>query len=127
MLENKYQVKAYLEIVHAQFFSHNIYERCLKLTEMGISQGVHALLKEADHLNHQVTIIVLQAERKNTRKNYGYGWSPKLAEAGQEVTFWKNCVRCFRQGVHPTTQNVTTYMQKVWHTEPEEGTEILPK
>jgi len=57
---------------------------------MGLSQGVHALQKEADHLDHQVTIIVLQAERKTTRKVFGYGWSPKLVEAGQEVTFWKN-------------------------------------
>ena len=67
--KNKEQVKAYLEIVHAQFLAHNIYARCLKLTEMGLSLGVHALHKEADHLNsHQVTIIVLQAERKTTRR-----------------------------------------------------------
>ena len=75
--KNKEQVKAYLEIVHAQFLAHNIYARCLKLTEMGLSQGVHALQKGADHLDHQVTIIVLQAERKTTRKKIGYGWSPK--------------------------------------------------
>jgi hypothetical protein len=71
----------------------------------GYLRGSTALQKEADHLDHQVTIIVvLQAERKNTRKNFGYGWSPKLAKAGQEITFWKNCVRCFKQGVRPATQ-----------------------
>ena len=113
--KNKEQVKAYLEIVHAQFLAHNIYARCLKLTEMGLSQGVHALQKGADHLDHQVTIIVLQAERKTTRK--------KLDMDGL-----RNWLRreVLSTGSTSCNSNVATYIQKFWHTEPEEGTEILP-
>ena len=52
-------------------------------------------------IDNQVTTAVLKTERQVSIKAHGYAWSPKLAEAGQRVTFWRNCLRMVKDGVDP--------------------------
>ena len=96
--KNKDQVKVYLKLVKKQLTAHNIFERCRKLKESAPHMQVQAIKRELDSIYTQVTIAVLHAERMTSRVNFGRGWSPQLAKAGKEVTFWKNCLRCHKKG-----------------------------
>jgi hypothetical protein len=50
----------------------------------------------ADSINFQITCATLRAEKDTYQKCYGYPWSPALAEAGRNVTFWRNCLRSYK-------------------------------
>ena len=54
-----------------------------------------------ENIDREVRNAVLQAEKKMANKNYGYGWSPRLALAGRTVTFWRTCLRIHKAGKAP--------------------------
>ena len=77
----------------------------MKLRESAPTMEVKLIKQEADRIDYQITHAVLNAEKKVSRKNFGYGWSPELASAGREVTFWRDCLRCHKAG-HNLTSNI---------------------
>ena len=87
---NRRHVERYCKLLHEKLDAHNIVPRCLKLRELARTKGVEAVKAEIESIDTQVTAAALKAERQSSNKDYGYPWSPSLAEAGQRVTFWRN-------------------------------------
>jgi len=111
--KSKEQTKAYLEIVHSHFAEHNIYEKCMNLRESAPTMKVLLFKQEADRIDYQITHLVLNAEKKVSRKNFGYGWSPELASAGREATFWRNCLRYHKAG-HNLASNIPLKQRQLY-------------
>ena len=81
-------------MVHKHLAAHNIVAQCTHLREHAHVQHIEEVLKlEVENIDREVTNAVLHAEKKLANKNYGYGWSPRLALAGCTVTFWRTCLR----------------------------------
>ena len=85
----------------------------MKLRESAPTMGVKLIKQEADRIDYQITHAVLKAEKKVSSKNFGYGWSPELASAGREVTFWRNCLRCHKAG-HNLTSNIPLKQRQLY-------------
>ncbi len=68
-----------------------------KLTNCNVD---HAIETEADLIDSQIT-SALKLEKDTSHKQYGYPWSPTLANAGRNITFWRKCIRIFKSGEVP--------------------------
>ena len=90
-MKNNDAVKKYREVFRAKLLAHNIFERCQTLGAQPVGSDLTQLLQTLDAIDAESTKAALQAEAATTAKSFGFPWSPTLAEAGQRVTFWKNC------------------------------------
>ena len=59
------------------------------------------LKSEIEAIDAEITRAALQAERSTAAKSFGYAWSPTLAKAGQQVTFWRDCFRAAKHNQDP--------------------------
>ena len=78
-------------VFQSKLLAHNIFERCQTLAAQPVGSDLTLLQQALDAIDTDITKVPLQAETATAPKSFGYPWSPTLAEAGQWVTFWKNC------------------------------------
>ncbi len=88
---------------------------------MAVRDGIEAAKLEVESNDKQVTDAALKAEKQCSRRDFGYPWSPTLAEAGRRVTFWRNCVRLIKAASDPAvipipSQVVSQKSLKPWLT-----------
>ena len=69
------------------------------------------LQAELEAIYREVTKAALQAERSTATRTFGYAWSPTLAEAGQCVTFWRNCLQAAKHHQDPFSTLVPSQLQ----------------
>ena len=69
------------------------------------------LQTELEAIDREVTKAALQAERSTATRTFGYAGSPTLAEAGQRVTFWRNCLRAAKHHQDPFSTLVPSQLQ----------------
>jgi endonuclease/exonuclease/phosphatase family metal-dependent hydrolase len=62
-------------------------------------------------IDREVTKAALQAEHSTATRTFGYAWSPTLAEAGQHVTFWRNCLQAAKHHQDPFSTPVPSQLQ----------------
>ena len=92
-LKNKQAVLKYRELFRSKLAAHNIFNRCQALWDFPAGADISILQTELEAIDREVTKAALQAERSTATRTFGYAWSPTLAEAGQRVTFWRNCLQ----------------------------------
>ena len=98
---NARQLQKYIALFREKLDAHNVLPRCWKIREILKRDGDEAARLELESLDTQITNAALKAEKQCSRSNYGYPWSPTLANAGRQVTFWRNCVRQVKSGIDP--------------------------
>ena len=91
--KNKMATQRYRDLFCKKLRAHNILERCQQLTRHPVRCNPIGLKSEIEAIDAEITRAALQAERSTAAKSFGYAWSPILAKAGQQVTFWRNCFR----------------------------------
>jgi hypothetical protein len=100
-LSNKNLVLQYNKLLREKLDAHNILLRCRKIRDLAKQNGRDAARHQLESIDQQVTAAALKAEKQSSRKDFGFPWSPTLAEAGQRVTFWRNCTRLIKSGIDP--------------------------
>jgi len=89
-------------MVHKHLAAHNIVACCTHLLEHAHVQHIEEKKLEVENIDREVTNAFLPAEKKVANKNYGYGWSPRLALAGCTVTTsWRTCLCLSKAGKDP--------------------------
>ena len=86
-------VKKYRDLFRSKLLAHNVFKRCKALSELPVGTDTSIVQHALDTIDSEITKAALQAERTTATRSFGYAWSPTLAEAGQQVTFWRNCLR----------------------------------
>ncbi len=94
----KQQVANYITSLKSKVVAHNIFQRVIDLCKLADKPtSSPTLLKAmADSIDFQITCATLKAEKDTSHKCYVYPWSRDLAEAGRNVTFWRNCLRSYK-------------------------------
>ena len=92
-LKNIQAVLKYRELFWSKLAAHNIFNRCQALWVFPAGADISILQTELEAIDREVTKAALQAEYLTATRIFGYAWSPTLAEVGQRVTFWRNCLR----------------------------------
>jgi len=99
-LRNPSQCAKYLLLVKGYLTYHNVFPRLVNLTNM-VSAKVPLLelIAAYESLDHDITAALLTAEKRTSKSNYGYPWSPTLMALGQDFIFWKRgCSDCRTYG-----------------------------
>ncbi len=109
---NKKQSEEYCKLFTEKLESHNTFQRCNRLREIKRTHGVDAVKAKIEAIDLQVTAAALKSELQVSKKDYGHAWSPKLADAGRRVTFWRNCLRMVRSGVDPGKLLIPSQVQE---------------
>ena len=99
--KNKMATQRYRDLFRKKLPAHNILERCQQLTKHPVGCNPIGLKSEIGDIDAEITRAALQAERSTASKSFGYTWSPTLAEAGQQVTFWRNCFQAAKHNQDP--------------------------
>jgi hypothetical protein len=92
-LRNKQALLKYREVFGFKLVTHNIFNWCQALWDSPAGANIVIPQTELEAIDREVTKAALQAEHSTTTRTFGYAWSPTLAEAGQCVTFWRNCLQ----------------------------------
>ena len=110
-MKNKDAVKEYKEVFRKKLLAQNIFERCQTLAAQPVGSDLMHLQQTLDAIDAEITKAALQAETATAAKSFGYPWSPTLAEAGQRVTFWKNCFRSAKHCQDPFLHLIPSQLQ----------------
>ena len=70
------------------------------------------LKSEIEAIDAEITRAALQEERSTAAKSFGYTWSPTLAEAGQQVAFWRNCFRAAKHNQNPFLHLISSQLNQ---------------
>jgi endonuclease/exonuclease/phosphatase family metal-dependent hydrolase len=104
-------VLKYREVFQSKLVAHTIFNRCQGLWESPADADILILQTELKAIDREVTKAALQAERSTATRTFGYAWSPTLAEVGQHVTFWRNCLRAAKHHQDPFSTLVPSQLQ----------------
>jgi hypothetical protein len=110
-LRNKQALLKYREVFGSKIVAHNIFNWCQALWDSPAGADILTLQTELVTINREVTKAALQAEHSTTTRTFGYAWSPTLAEAGQCVTFWRNCLQAAKHHQDPFSTLVPSQLQ----------------
>ena len=99
--KNKMATQRYRDHFRKKLQAHNILERCQQLTKHPVGYNPIGLKSEIEAIDAEITRAALQAERSTAAKSFGYAWSLTLAEAGQQVAFWRYCFRAAKHNQDP--------------------------
>ena len=100
-LKNKQAVQKYREVFQSKLLAHNVFRQCQALWKIPVGADTLILQAELEAIDSEITKAALQAERSTATRTFGYAWSPTLAEAGQHITFWRNCLRSAKHQQDP--------------------------
>ena len=89
-MKNKEAVKKCIDLFRSKLLAHNIFKWCKALSELPIGTDTSIVQHALDTVDSEITKAALQAERTTATRSFGYAWSPTLAKAGKQVTFWRN-------------------------------------
>ena len=110
-LKNKEAVKKYRVVFRSKLLAHNIFQQCQALWETPTRVNTSALQTSIEAIDSEITRAALQAERATTTESFSYAWSPTLADAGQRVTFWKNCLQGAKHSQDPFIHLIPSQLQ----------------
>ena len=99
--KNKMATQRCIDLFCKKLLASNILERCQQLTIHPVGCNLTRLKSEIEAIDTEITRAAHQAERSTAAKSFGYTWSPTLAKAGQQVTFWRNCFRAAKHNQDP--------------------------
>jgi len=87
---NPSQCAKYLLLVKGYLTYHNVFPRLVNLTNMVSAKfPLVELIAAYESLDCDITAAELTAEKRTSKSNYGYPWSPTLMALGQDFKFWK--------------------------------------
>jgi hypothetical protein len=110
-LKNKQAVLKYREVFQSKLFAHNIFNWCQALWDSPAGADILILQTEVEAIDREVTKAALQVECSTETRTFGYAWSPTLAEAGQHVTIWRNCLKAAKHHQDPFSTLVPSQLQ----------------
>ena len=74
--------------------SHSMFKKLMEQNPCPLEK----VRQKYDKINDMITVAMLYAKKKHCRAQYTHPWSPKLAEAGQEIIYWTKCLHCLTTG-----------------------------
>ena len=83
-------MKKYREVFWSKLLAHNIFQLCQALWETPTGANISSLQTSFEANDSEITRAALQVERATATKSFGFAWSPTQADAGQQVTFWRD-------------------------------------
>ena len=104
-------MKKYREVFRSKLLAHNIFQQCQALWETPTGANTSSLQASIEAIDSKITRAALQAERATATKSFGYAWSPTLADAGQCVTFWRNCLQGAKHSQDPFIHLIPSQLQ----------------